>query len=64
MNSFLVIFTVNLFAISQQFMSRLERFRSGKTEWSGCCYSNKSDGYQQHTFLVQSEPRQLGKLLI
>ena len=28
---------------------------SGKTGWSGYFHSNKSDGYHQHTFLVQSE---------
>ena len=53
MNSVLVIFSVNLFMVSQRFM--LSKSPSGKTERNGYYHSNKPDRNHQHTFLAQSE---------
>ena len=52
-NSVLIIFSVNLFAVSQRFMLTKSSFRKDWMEW--IYHSNKSDGYHLHTFLAQSE---------
>ena len=41
MNSVLVIFNVNLFAISQRLMLSKSLFREDWMDWSGYCHSNK-----------------------